>query len=214
MPFLSHPTLLNFIRTIPVAEHCVTVRADAWADLCRETGTQAVHDAFFTNWSEVQIMRSSLRSAEMPNELRAFGILLWGYPKGVRGHERHWLEHLPAIARAAAAETSDWPTYLASFEEIPRIGMSTVTKLAYFFGRCFRVPDDAEPVSALILDSRILNALQAAHWSELTHLRHLNYGNAAVHYPTYLSTLHRLARKNGFTPDQLEFFLFAHGMDF
>jgi hypothetical protein len=215
MPFLSDPLYLDLIRHIPVAQHSVSVRADFWNGPCAKGGRAGLYDALFAGTSEIRITRDWLRHAVVSDELRTLAILMWGYPSGARAN-RHlqWLANLPDIARAAAAPIPDWQAYRAGFAGIGGLGISTISKLACFFGRRFRDPKTAALLPGLILDSRILTVLAASRWAELHPLAEVTYLNAPARYLEYLRCLHDFAEHAGVLPEQVEFFLFAHGQSF
>ncbi|MEO0054439.1 MAG: hypothetical protein RLZZ50_386, partial [Verrucomicrobiota bacterium] len=63
-------------------------------------------------------------------------------------------------------------------------------------------------------DSSILAVLAADRWAELHSLANLTYLNASVRYLEYLRCLHDFAAQWEVSPEQVEFFLFAHGEAF
>jgi hypothetical protein len=103
MPHLLDPKFVKLVSAIPVADHRVEVHAADWELRCIHAGCLNVHTLLFAGRASVQISRDWLHHAQISPELRCFAILLWGYPHGARGHERHWLENLPEIAITAAA---------------------------------------------------------------------------------------------------------------
>jgi hypothetical protein len=215
MPFLADPLDLDLIRHIPVAQHSVPVRSEFWTTPCAKTGRAGLHHALFAGAPEIRLTRDWLRHAVVSDEMRALAVLLWGYPTGARGNRHlHWLAHLPDIARAAAAPILDWQVYRAGFTGIGGLGISTISKLACFFGRRFVAPCASATVPGLILDSRILAVLAADRWAELHSLANLTYLNAPVRYLEYLRCLHDFAVQWEVSPEQVEFFLFAHGDSF
>ncbi len=67
----------------------------------------------------------------------------------------------------------------------------------------------------LILDQKVINALTSNRFSDrfLSRFQGLKYENAMEYYPTYISLLSELADKYHVQPDQIELFLFTHGMN-
>jgi len=215
MPFLADPLYLNLIRHSPVEQHSVLVRAEFWTTPCAKAGRAGLSHALFAGAPEIRITRDWLRHAVVSDELRTLAILMWGYPTGARAN-RHlqWLANLPDIARAAAAPIPDWQAYRAGFAGIGGLGISTISKLACFFGRRFCAPGTPTLQPGLILDSRILAVLAASRWAELHPLADVTYLNAPSRYLDYLRCLHDFAGQTGVLAEQVEFFLFAHGEAF
>jgi hypothetical protein len=95
-----------------------------------------------------------------------------------------------------------WQDYFAQFDHIQDIGISTITKLAHFYGLTF------EGCPALILDMQIIKKIQ--RWPEVQ-LPGLHYNNAPKKYVAYLQTMHNTAHQIGCSEAQLELFLFTFG---
>lgn len=205
MPHLLDLKFVKLVSAIPVADHRVEIQAAAWEARCANAGCLHLHTLLFAGRSSVKISRAWLHTAKISPELRCFAILLWGYPQGARGHERHWLENISAIAASAAAPAVDWEDYYARLRFHRHLGLSTISKLACFFGHVFhRLP-------ALILDQRIVAVLQGGQWAELIRFQPITYSSASESYHGYLDCLHALAAKTQTTAEQWEMFLFTFG---
>jgi hypothetical protein len=205
MPHLLDPKFVKLVSALPVADHRVEVQAADWAERCTQAGCLHLHTLLFAGRTAVQISRDWLHHAKISPELRCFAILLWGYPHGARGHERHWLAHLPAIAATAAAPATSWENYSARLRSHGHLGLFTISKLACFFGHVYhRLP-------ALILDQRIVGVLQAGQWAELLRFQPITSTNASESYLGYLDCLHTLAAKTHTQGEQWEMFLFMFG---
>jgi hypothetical protein len=85
------------------------------------------------------------------------------------------------------------------------IGLSTLSKFLYFFS--FRL----EGYKCLILDSRIIEVLNAGTFIELEVKEAISEWNKARYYIEYLRLMDGVARKNEYSVDQLELFLFQFG---
>jgi hypothetical protein len=210
MPYLNHPPIQALIRSIPVAEHSVDVDSAFWLPFCEAAGRLAEHHALFAGQATVRISRQWLHDApQVTVTTRCLAILLWGYPTGARGrlHEE-WLENLPQIAAAASLSGLTWPDYYEQLHAIGGLGISTISKLACFFGQIFA----GNP--ALVLDQRIMRVIAAGRWVELGPLHGLAYANAHVRYVDYLATMGAIAEAGNISAEQIEFFLFALGEAF
>jgi thermostable 8-oxoguanine DNA glycosylase len=98
-----------------------------------------------------------------------------------------------------------WAQYFEAIDEISGINISTISKLAYFYGRVF------EGRAALILDNRLIK--NTSRWDETSDLK-LSYNGAKRQYPQFLKRMHEVAEDTGCRPAQLELFLFAFGSSF
>lgn len=210
MPYLNHPPIQQLIRSIPVSEHSVEVEAAFWLPFCEAAGRLAEHHALFAGQATIRISRHWLHDApQVSVTTRCLAILLWGYPSGARGDlHRGWLENLPQIAAAASQPGLTWGDYYAQLHAIGGLGISTISKLACFFGLCF------EGHMALVLDQRIIRVIAAGRWTELGPLHGLTYINAHLRYVDYLAAMAGLAYAGGMESEQLEFFLFSLGESF
>ena len=205
MPYLKHPPIRDLIRAIPVSSHSVEVSAETWRQPCAATGCSTQFEAVFRGQPNVRICRGWLRTAsDLPPDVMCFAILLWGYPDGARNQlHLRWLAQLRNIASEATAKGRPWREYYQHLQDLGGIGISTATKLACFTGQSFAMRP------ALILDQRILKVLASGRWPELAALQGIKYANAPAAYELYLQSLGELAEAGGFTPEQLEFFLFS-----
>ena len=210
MPYLNHPPIQQLIRSIPVDEHSVEADAAFWFPFCAASGRLGEHHALFAGQATVRISRQWLLGAsQVTVTTRCLAILLWGYPSGARGDlHRGWLANLPQIAAAASQPGLAWADYYAQLHAIGGLGISTITKLACFFGQSFA----GNP--ALVLDLRIMRVIAAGRWAELGPLHGLAYANAHVRYVDYLGTMGALAGVGNVSAEQIEFFLFALGEAF
>jgi hypothetical protein len=210
MPYLNHPPIRQLIRSIPVADHSVEVNADLWLPFSAAAGRLAEHHALFAGQATVRISRQWLHgAATVTVTTRCLAILLWGYPTGARGDlHRRWLKNLPQIAATASAGGLAWSDYYAQLHAIGGLGISTISKLACFFGQTF------SGQAALVLDQRILRVIAGGRWAELGGLQGLFYTNAHLRYVEYLTTMGAIAEARNVTAEQMEFFLFALGEAF
>ena len=202
MPSLIDPIFPPLIRALPVASHAITVDAVFWQPKFAAAGQSKLWSTIFGTAASIRLSRSRLQNFAYPTgEQKCAEILLWGYPNDKRGLASRLLKHLPSLSKHASS-TDPWPRY---FDEFPKgAGISTITKLAYFYHRKF------DGYNALILDWRLIE--NTANWKEVA-LPKLKYNNAEDHYIEYLRVMHSAAANPALkcSPEQLEFFLFELG---
>ncbi len=202
MPSLFSPNFAPVIQALPAMQQSIFVDANAWRPKFQNAQQGALHLAIFGDWPSIRITRERLLHFDYADPIRKVAeILLWGYPKDQRGIVSRQLANLNLIADGAVAEVA-WPAYFEAFPE--GLGISTITKLAYFHDRYF------EGLRSLILDQRLID--NTAKWSEVA-VPNLGYGTAQQLYLQYLQVMHAAsAHPNlGCAADQLEFFLFSLG---
>ena len=202
---LTQPPISELVGSLPVAHHTIRVSRTVWENRFRSAGLEAELGAIFGDAEEIGLSRQSIRQ-QADARRKCLEVLLWGYPSGMRGN-RHdsYLANLDEISRGASSEVP-WPGYFEALDAVRGLGMSTITKLAYFFGKTF----DGHP--AVILDNRITKVLSRGIWAELGGLQGITNYNARRAYLRYLETMASAARAiQGATPEQFEFFLFSLG---
>lgn len=208
MPSLLSPNFSPLIRALPVLDHSIQVDSAFWQPKFAAAAQLPLWNAIFGGLPTIRISRNRLLTFAYPSpEQKTAEIILWGYPSNMRGIVSNLLPHLTAISLHSSSGAA-WPAYYQAFDAIPeRIGISTITKLAYFYSRTFT------GLGALILDNRLIGS--TANWDETT-MPGLTYQNAPTRYPIYLSVMHAVAANPllACTPDQIEFFLFALGDSF
>ena len=207
MPSLTSEPFSSIIRSLPVDQHSVRVKASNWKDAFFRSGIEEQYDMIFGEHGEITLKRDDIRNLEPEEGIRkCIEVLLWGYPSGMRGnHHLDYLENLEKIFECAESG-KPWLDYYGSLHDLKNLGISTVTKIAYFFDRQF------EGEQALILDNRIIGVVSRDNWDELASLGIVTYGNSVGQYQSYIRTISEIAAQiEGARADQIEFFLFALG---
>jgi hypothetical protein len=206
--FSKNNTFRSLIASIPVENHAIEVNREFWKQHFEKAGCQKIHADIFGEAQTIWLSRGAILNST-PSPQKCVEILFWGYPSGMRGsqHEK-FLANLQRIADASAGTKKDWQSYFEVFKEIKNLGISTITKLAYFHNAQF------EKYPALILDDRIINLLQAGIWNELEGFKDIKRDKASGMYLDYLKTMTEIAAQMCVQPAQLEFFLFSLGGSF
>lgn len=198
----------QIIPLIPVVDHAVTVEAATWEPWLRKAGYQEQFKTIFGGDEGIRISRERLLNHPYPtNEQKCLEILMWGYPSGMRGRRHHaFLANLRVIAARASVALA-WPAYFATLNGVKGLGISTISKLAYFYGYRF------SGFQSLILDDRLIGLLTGGRWANLT-MPTLSRYNAHKKYPEYLAMMTGVAALVPCQPEQVEYFLFSLGDSF
>ena len=208
MPSLLQQPFPALIRAIPTALHSFELEAEPWQPKFNEAGCGMLWEAIFGGQDSIRISRDRLLNYIYPNQQQKCAeVLLWGYPRDMRGMVSRLLPVIEQVSELAASE-EPWPNYYHSFrrQDLTGIGLSTITKLAYFFRKEF------EGHSAVILDSRVNASI--SRWQELQVHLGVIANRSWRHYLPYLHALYGTAALIECTGEQLELFLFAFGKNF
>jgi hypothetical protein len=198
----------TIIPLIPVRDHFENIKSDIWLPHFTAHGLATYHAAIFGGSPSVAISRSRLLTHPYADPVqKCLEVFLWGYPPGGRGYMKDsFLKNISQISGLASLSIP-WTDYFKNLNQVGLLGISTISKLAYFHGCTFGGH------TALILDSRLMNFLAGGRWKGLS-MPSLTYTNAADRYLDYLSLLGSAAARLGCAPDNIEFLLFAWGDTF
>ncbi len=201
----------QLIRSFPYQEQAFETKRTTWQRECAQSNPfEEFCEKTFKGESSLKLSRADVYNAAGKTFSDGlFTTILWGYPRNMRGNTfQGILERLERI-RAALPDEKELSNdgFLSICKELngTGIGLSTLTKLLYFF----RYKVDGLP--CLIFDSRIIEVCNEQAFSELSGLIKITDINKCIKYYQYLETIHGLADANGYKPDQLELFLFQFG---
>ncbi len=209
MPNLQNQPWSGIVSAIPVSDHSIEVQARKWQTALSSPPLAKLFHGVFCGKASIRISRQRLLAFSFPtSEQKCLEIFMWGYPTGGRGNNRQlFIQNLTQIAQLASTAVP-WDTYYTQLKGLGGLGISTISKLAYFHGIQFG------GLPSLILDLRIIEVLQGGRWTSLVSLQQIAYAKAYHQYPLYLKTLDQVATAAGCTAEQIEFFLFALGDSF
>lgn len=208
MPNPSTAPWSTIIPLIPVRDHFENIKSDIWRPHFATHGLAKYHAAIFGTSPSVAISRSRLLTHPYADPVqKCLEVFLWGYPLGGRGHMKDsFLKNISQISGLASLSIP-WTDYFKNLNQVGLLGISTISKLAYFHGCTFGGQ------TALILDSRIVEVLAGRRWGAMS-MPGLKYTTAAKRYLDYLHLLNTTAARLGCSPDNIEFFLFGWGDTF
>lgn len=203
----------ELIQQLPVLQHSVQTERVSWSKYeHRSHFYRKINDDIFSNQANASFSRSEILKEENLNQ-RIFKTIYWGYPKGMRGNNFEGiLENYELVVRKLAMIKNEnisekkFFLLLSSLSQVKGLGLSTLSKLLYFF----EVRIEGNP--CIILDRVLIKLLQSNAYEELYSMKTIKYGrNAENNYVKFLNLIQAISEKNNFLNDQLEFFLFVFG---
>ncbi len=204
----------QLIMSLPVRQQSFTTKRDTWKKAeSKVNGLSERNDKIFTNRKFIAISREDVFKGNAGE--RFLMTLYWGYPSGMRGRNfENIANHLEIILDAlidfinnneAGPTEEGFKKFAKQMKVVPGLGLSTYSKLLYFFEPCI----DYNP--CLILDQRLIDCFANDTFSEFTKLKGINYTNAQSRYVQYLDLTKDLADSIGTKPENIEQFLFLFG---
>jgi hypothetical protein len=208
---LSLTAYSDLIRSLPYMQQAFETKRSTWEreDYKTSRRFQSFLQQAFEN-DTIKISRGDLfYLAEEDYFNTLFAIILWGYPRNMRGNG----------FKSILMEIEEKGRFLPNDKTLPKrkflqfmtdlsgtgIGLSTVSKFLYFLGYSL------DGNTCLILDRRIIEVINRKIFSELSAFGKIHEQNKNEFYCSYLQKIHELAKAEGFKPDQLELFLFQFG---
>jgi hypothetical protein len=224
----------ELIRCMPYREHAFEIKKSNWLPENKEKGfkyqnekiekifemmnqKQDFFDSAGKSVTKVKdsfmISRNDLFYSSNDLDLFIIKVLMWGYPTKGRGKNienilnpdnfDNTVKNLEIILQKGNISNVEVKSLFSD-----GLKLSTVSKFLYFLQ--IRI----ESFPALILDSRVINALTRMNGfkdEELKDLRTLTINNAPKNYAKYLKIVYDFALKINVKPDQFEMFLFEFG---
>ena len=199
----------SLIREIPVECQSAHVKKDVWARI-QYKGKREIEKSLFGSESEIEICRKNILF-EQDFSKKIVMALMWGYPTGGRGNNiQNILKdaslkgmlssvHKKNLTQEKAEEL------LKGFAKIKGLGLSTWSKLLYFF------QVSIESMKCQIFDIKIVDSLNHVQFEEL---EHGTWKHEPKQYFEYIKLLRGLAKKIGASPDQVELFLFYYNLGY
>ncbi|WP_026769110.1 hypothetical protein [Asinibacterium sp. OR53] len=205
----------NLIKQIPYREHSFETKRKVWEPYRnRQQFIQFYNDTLLNN-EVVTFSRGELFSIVKEDPCKAiFATILWGYPNGYTlGFNMatlfpKFLKQVKFLSKQLPIQKSITEDELKNMlKSCNGIGLSTLTKLLYFFN----IKMDGN--RCLIMDARIIRILNNTEFKELRSFFGMgtNEQSGIRHYADYLRVCSQLSKKYGYKPDQLELFLFLFG---
>jgi hypothetical protein len=201
------------ISNLPVGQQCFTTKRTTWNTAENEIKwLKNLNDKLFGENKTLTISRQEIFQTKEPIEA-IIKIIYWGYPAGMRGNHfinilkrTHVIENtILKLREKSRPTTNDFNELTVTFENVEGLGLSTYSKLLYFFQIKFN--DNL----CLILDQRLIEVFSTKSFSDFHQLSNIRYYNAEKRYLDFLHLTNQVSKKLGTRGENLEQFLFIFG---
>ena len=200
----------NLINYIPVYNQSARIKWEVWARISYRD-KEKIENAIFGNSKETELSRIDVLS-ETDTVKRIIKTLMWGYPTGGRGNNiENILTRIDDLSRLLSSVNKQnlskiqANNLIKEFEGIRGLGVSTWSKLLYFFN----VEIDSRKCQ--IYDQKIVDSLNKKQFSELGTQTWKQDGKD---YFQYIELLDKLATSMSVSPEQVEAFLFYYNLSY
>ena len=202
------------ISNLPVRQQCFTTKRTTWTKAENEINwLKNLNDKLFGDNKTLTISRQDIFETNEPRET-IIKTIYWGYTAGMRGnHFVNILKHIETIENVLRTlrdktnpTTTDFNDLTLTFKNVAGLGLSTYSKLLYFF----KISFNDNP--CLILDQRLIDVFASKTYSNFQQIDKIQYGgNAEKKYLDFLLLTRLLANDLETQGENIELFLFTFG---
>jgi hypothetical protein len=184
--------ILNYkilIANLPVRQQCFTTKRTTWNKAEYEISwLKIINDKLFSDKTTLTISRQDIFETEDPIE-KIIKVIYWGYTAGMRGnHFVNILKNIDTIKNSilkfkanSRLTDTDFLDLTKTFKNVEGLGLSTYSKLLYFF----KISFNGNP--CLILDQRLIDVFANKTYSEYIQIGAIRYGNAEKKYLNFFT---------------------------
>ena len=203
----------TLISNLPVRQQCFTTKRTTWKKAENEIQwLETLNSRLFGDNKTLTISRQDIFETEDPRDA-IIKTIYWGYPAGMRGnHFINILRNMDSIENVLTELKKKINPTLDKFKEltaslkgIPGLGISTYSKLLYFF----KISFDSNP--CLILDQRLIDVFARKVYPDFHQISKIRYSNAEKNYLSFLEISNHLANELETQGENIELFLFTFG---
>ena len=197
----------ELIRNLPNEQHSFDIKRKNWV----VQSNQQIVDSIFEDKDVISLNRHHLHNSNLDLDNFIIKTLMWGYPTRGRGNnlnnilKKRNFEFLIEILEDYRDNEVFIEKMESDIKQIRGLGLSTMTKFTNFLNTTINGN------KAVILDDRIIEAINKDCFIELEHLKGISISNGIKRYPEYLETINQLAKQIESEPEQIELFLFMFG---
>ncbi len=203
----------KLISNLPTKQQCFTTKRTTWLRAEKEISwLEQLNDKLFDSNPTLTISRQDIFETIDLREV-ILKTTYWGYTSGMRGnHFVNILKHIDTIENAISNLKSkpnptdtDFQELILIFKNVAGLGLSTYSKLLYFFKLSF----NDRP--CLILDQRLIDVFASERYSNFQELNNIRYDNAEKKYLDFLRLANQIAIDMNTESENVELFLFMFG---
>ena len=203
----------KLILALPVKQQCFTTKRKTWAKAENSIKwLKNLNDRLFHNSESITLSRQDVFETEEIRE-KIIKAMYWGYPAGMRGN--HFInllkqiksieEVLQSLKNKSNPTAQDFNNLTLTFNNVSGLGISSYSKLLYFF----EISLNGDP--CLILDNRLINVFKSEKYINFQQLSRIRTYNAENYYIDYLQLTKQLATTLETQGENIELFLFTFG---
>lgn len=203
----------GLIKSLPVGGQFIKIRRDSkfWnptktdfpddvIEVVKTVFGESSGDERYINISRDDIKKTS------DTKKKIVKILMWGYPGGGRyGQVQNILQNMDVLTNCLEAINGNYfdsvQAALGNVLEINGLGLSSISKLLYFFDV------KIENTPCQIYDGKVIKSLNKNHQIDELSSRN-DWGRTYPDYEEYIDLLFSLSKNCECSPDQIELFLF------
>lgn len=201
------------ISNLPVRQQCFTTKRTTWTKAENEIKwLKNLNDKLFGDNKTLTISRQDIFETNEPRKA-IIKTIYWGYTAGMRGnHFLNILKNIDTIENVLRTlrdktnpTTTDFNDLTLTFKNVAGLGLSTYSKLLYFF----KISFNGNP--CVILDQRLIDVFASKTYSNFQQLNKIRYDNAEKNYLDFLQLIKQLANDLETHGENIEQFLFIFG---
>lgn len=192
----------NLIKEIPTGRQSSKIKRSLWEKILSD---EKLKNEIFGNNDEIELSRNDVISEE--NEAKKIvKVLMWGYPSGGRGNNINEvlkeIDGLKEIFEKKSKNITKEDSFILfeQFSNIKGLGISTWSKLLFFFGISI------ESNKCQIFDTKVVESLNRTQFYEFKKKGKWKHNDQD--YYEYIELVNRLSGDMGVQPEQIEVFLF------
>jgi len=204
----------TLISNLPVRQQCFTTKRSTWEKSEKEINwLYNLNNSIFNYQEKLTLSRQEIFNSNTYLRECILKTIYWGYTAGMRGNHfvniLHHIQTLEGVFKGLNNSTnlsaSDFNELAKGLKKITGLGLSTYSKLLYFFNVKF------DNNTCLILDQRLIDVFANKSYSQFASLGGINYNNAETKYLEYLSIMGKVASELETNGENVEQFLFIFG---